>query len=453
MSKVSNQGRAKFYRLLANFYETDVANDLLLKGFSEQQLHNFIEMAADYFDLDDKHGINFRDLSFFLIELRSFLSNENSLQKGDLLSTLKDAFDKGDLKDIERILSDNKSVSDRLIFLLGKLYLAFSDINRAHQQFTLALQKNEKDWEYLESASETAWKTGDAELAYEYDIRKLQIAESKKDQKLISESCNDIAVSLKQLHKFDEALRYYEKSIEIDEELFGTDSIEVAVTLSNISVVLSEINEIDRAIACAEKAVKIGEKNLSQSDKRLLAWKSTLAGTLYLAGNIEDAIAMMKSVLQLTEEKYPSDYSVNARRLINYSKMVETQGNYNEALDLLLRALSLSEKYHGQNAIPTRTVLNRLGKIYDNLGRSDSALDVLNKALEISKANEKTDLAYAATLNNISVVLASRGNYDDAISYMDHALGLRSELLGAEHPLTIASRENFELMKTAETQN
>lgn len=66
------------------------------------------------------------------------------------------------------------------------------------------------------------------------------------------------------------------------------------------------------------------------------------------------------------------------------------------------------------------------------------ALDLKERAL--GPENSST----INTINNLGVLLYSKGEYDEALSYVHRALEIRDHALGPEHLDTVRSRENVD---------
>ncbi len=81
------------------------------------------------------------------------------------------------------------------------------------------------------------------------------------------------------------------------------------------------------------------------------------------------------------------------------------------------------------------TILNNIAVVLESRGDYDGALEKHNEALSIDEAYFGRNHPNVATgLNNIAVVLKSRGDYDGALEKLNEALGIDEAYYGRNHP-------------------
>lgn len=196
------------------------------------------------------------------------------------------------------------------------------------------------------------------------------------DIKTTAEAFNYKGVILDEMKSYEEAVKYYDKSIAINP---GRSYI-----YNNKGVSMLNLKRYEEALQCFNKALDIDPSSKLASDNKNIVMKI------------------------INENKV----AVNADQL--YEKGVELYNSkkYSEALECFDKVVVLS---------PSADAYNYRGLVLRNLNRYDEALENYNKALEI---NPK----YALVYNNIGAAYHNQGKYEEALKYYYKALDLEPDL-------------------------
>jgi tetratricopeptide (TPR) repeat protein len=189
--------------------------------------------------------------------------------------------------------------------------------------------------------------------------------------------------SLDSLGRYDEAIRCYEKALEIDPRY--------AAAWNNKGSSLDCLGRYDEAIRCCEKALEIDPRNAA-------AWTNK-GSSLDSLGRYDEAIRCCEKALEID----PQD----AAAWNNKGLSLKNLGRYDEAIRCYEKALEID---------PRRAdAWTNKGSSLDSLGRYDEAIRCYEKALEI-------DPRRAAVWNNKGASLGSLGRYDEAVRCFEKAL-------------------------------
>jgi len=186
------------------------------------------------------------------------------------------------------------------------------------------------------------------DLALEYNLRALNIAENSNYEKETGNLLNNIGSIYRKLSKYDLALDYYKRSLSIRESI--NDSIGVGGSYSNIGDMFDAKNNLDSAIAYYNIAIKI--------NRLTKKWN-------YLAVSLSN---LSYTYLKVGKEKL--------------------------ALENAYQGLEINES-HGYLK-GTISTLNMIGVIYSRIGNVDKAIEYYNKSKGAAiKADIKANIARA----------------------------------------------------------
>ena len=172
----------------------------------------------------------------------------------------------------------------------------------------------------------------------------------KRNTKYVGECYFYIADALSRAKKFDEAIEFYEKTINVKPEIYAS--------YNALSDIYRSRNEFDKAIAVARQGLKFFPKdsNLYTS----LAWYYSLAD------RPQDAIVAAKSAINLAPDQYMA--YTNLCRAHNDAK------DYQQAITTCNTALKL-------NPGDGETYLY-MARAYEFLKQTDKSLDLYKKAVD-----------------------------------------------------------------------
>jgi CHAT domain-containing protein/Tfp pilus assembly protein PilF len=271
--------------------------------------------------------------------------------------------------------------------------------------------------------------------------------------------------------RYQEALSYYQKSLNIFKEFNNQQNM--AVVMSNIGLAYFSLHQYEKALPYFEESLKISKDLGNLGNQQLISFNSGIIATLYaLLGQPEKLIPYMEdsapfweqilasfktkgdqqntaqflyilggSYLLIGEEEKALSYSEEAlkifRRINNRKKIVEcldllgtvylTTIKFEEARDCHEEALKIAEELNNQEYIAKS--LSSIGQFYGSgyAGQFDKALSYQEKALEIRrKLNIQKDIAHS--LERMGNVYERLGQYDKALACFEEALKIDQEL-------------------------
>ena len=135
------------------------------------------------------------------------------------------------------------------------------------------------------------------------------------------------------------------------------------------------------------------------------------------------------------------DWQVEAARYIG-----NFLGDYERVLNIYEPTLEYCKEHYGELHEKTAALYNNIGGAYSGKGQYDNALEYLNKAREIrEKVLDQHHPDLATTYSNIGVIYDNKGQYDKALEYLNKAREIREKVLDPQHPDLATTYNNIGL--------
>jgi tetratricopeptide (TPR) repeat protein len=164
-----------------------------------------------------------------------------------------------------------------------------------------------------------------------------------------------------------------------------------------------------------------------------------LEALYYAQGKYEQAEPLCKRALAIQEQQLGPEHPTTVRSLDNLAALYQAQGKYEQAEPLYQRALAIRERQWGPEHPNTAVILNNLATLYDERKMYEQAEPLYKRVLAIQEKLGSEHFHMAITLNNLALLYAERGKYAEALPLYVRALEVQEKLLGAEHPIAIAT--------------
>jgi CHAT domain-containing protein/Tfp pilus assembly protein PilF len=270
-----------------------------------------------------------------------------------------------------------------------------------------------------------------------YEIRIGELRVATDTDRALHDARKQFEESLKLLGagKYDEALPFAERVLEIRERLLGTEHPDVAASIDNLAGIYNGRGEYVKASPLYKRALDIREKALGKDHPLTAISLNNLAELYYYQGKYAEAELLYKRALDIREEALGKDHPLTAESLNNLALVYEDQGKYAEAEPRLKRALDIWEKALGKDHQETANGLNNLASIYQGQGKYVESEPLLKRALDIwEKTLGKDHPNNAVGLDSLAEVYRTLGKYAEAEPLYKRALDIREKARGKDHP-------------------
>jgi len=136
---------------------------------------------------------------------------------------------------------------------------------------------------------------GKYEEALQYYLRALEIRENKLgvDHPDVAGTLNNIGVVYYNQGKYEEALQYYLRDLEISEKKLGVDHPDVATTLNNIGVVYYNQDKYEEALKYHLRALEIREKKLGSGHPSTITTRKNVEAIRQAESSTSDGFCLV----------------------------------------------------------------------------------------------------------------------------------------------------------------
>ncbi len=266
---------------------------------------------------------------------------------------------------------------------------------------------------------------------------------------------NNLGLVVERQGDFANAELLLRRALAIKEKAAGRDNPDTAVTLANLARVL------DRQGRSGQFVQQVQSQGRQVAASGAGAQASTQGAAESATPDASQAENLHRSALEVHEKQLGPEHPTTLATLTNLGNVMLLQGKFREAERIFRRVLSAREKGlppdHPDIALSLNNVANTLfeqskqdetggpaalgaapgrrARIEVGLTRQASETETLyRRALAIQERLQAAGGgAMAATLNNLAVLLAGRGRFDEALPLHQRALSIAEQSLGPAH--------------------
>ena len=389
------------------------------------------------------------------------------------------------------ILNGELIKADSLIKSKGNMEERSVELDRIHEANTKEEAKLEQSKKYeaktLEDFAADCYSLFEiCKLKHENDSAAYWLElRASKDTTNVEWACDAAEFISDYLSKFDEALQYFNKSLQTCLLLFGEYNPDVAKLYNNIGQIYSLIGDDEKALELIEKSIAISKhfEGLLLTDS---APYNNMACSYYNLGQTEKAISYFEKAIEIDFRVYGEGHVNLATTYNNLGIINDNNNRFEDALEFYRKALDIYIKNYGENNLNVANTYNNIGMSYFNQMKYDEALVYLNKALTIQESildtihkdigisynniasaygelgdvqkcmeyREKSlkiktaiygenSLEIAYDYNNMGVMLQRQGKYEESLEFQNQAYQIRKSILGEDHIQTLYSYYNI----------
>ncbi|CAF1467839.1 unnamed protein product [Adineta ricciae] len=236
--------------------------------------------------------------------------------------------------------------------------------------------------------------------------------------------------------KNDEALLFYDKSLEIQQRTLVTDHILLITTHSSIGLVHDHMASYSTALQSYEKALQVMRENLFNPNSHMWATIHNNIAMLYeRMGNYSKAVQFHRDAIQIGKKTFPLNHPHLAYFYNNASVTYTNMGHYKKALELCQKSVKIREATLPQNHPNLAIAYSNIGRIFGHLGENSKALEYFKKALQIVEVPLTSNPYFLAMIYiNFGHVYTNMGHYFEALRYHSRSLQKLEEVLPSNHP-------------------
>jgi nephrocystin-3 len=340
------------------------------------------------------------------------------------------------------------NVPERKYDLLG-YWLALGGrepMERAYRKSVAALQPDDDNPEVtadtLESLAEFMVLSGSFDAAEQLLHRALELRLCSDDGSLATANCRRLLGELFVLRgKYAKAEEYLSMALKTQEQVLGSDTVDVAESLQVLGVIHYRRQDYDQAITVLRRALGILERRLGRDHPLTSRYTGTL-GAIYMGKrDLHQAELLFTRALENAERSYGSNHPQTATYVNNLGALFNEQGRLDDAITYFQRALQIYERLLGPSHPHVAVTLNNLCHLLKRQGRFDEAEAGMRRAIAIDEEVLGPDHAEITNkLNQLGHLLREVGRNTEAEGMYRRGLAICLEHPGIDHPATIKQR-------------
>ncbi|CAF1434436.1 unnamed protein product, partial [Rotaria sordida] len=250
------------------------------------------------------------------------------------------------------------------------------------------------------------------------------------------------------LGQYNEAIKFYQKSLDIKEKTLPPNHPDLAASYNNIGAVYFNMGEYSKALSSHERALEIKKIALPPNHPDLAASYNNIGAVYFNMGEYSKALSSYERSLEIRKIALPPNHPDLASSYNNIGNVYYNMGEYSKALSSYERSLEIKKIALPPNHPSLAASYNNIGMVYDNMGEYSKALSSYERSLEIRKiALPPNHPDLAASYNNIGSVYNNMGEYSKALSYYEKAQDIWKKSLPSNHPHIALVKRNIDIVK------
>lgn len=244
-----------------------------------------------------------------------------------------------------------------------------------------------------------------------------------------------------EMERYDEAEQILERTLEIREERFGTESRFLIPTLVQLAKLTIIYGDFTKAYDFITRAMKLAKEEYTENSIVFTNAQEVEADYYSAIGDYERATTILEKVIAKREEMLNKTH-ISVAQALNRLALVRFYAEvpWEELEPLLTRAAEIVSENLGKKSPVYAENLKNAALIYTDLGEPEKALANLREALSIWESLDGEKSANAA---EIQVLLAEAllriGSFAEALENIEKSKKTYKKILGKEHRKYIAA--------------
>lgn len=237
---------------------------------------------------------------------------------------------------------------------------------------------------------------------------------------------------------------FFQEAINIQKELSGSQNNFYANLLNNYALVCQSKGEFRKAAELLEESISIKEDLLGSEHPDYLAALSNIGLLYFEEGKYAQARPILELVVEIQRDKWGTEHPAMINSYLNLARLEIQTGNYPEAEPLLQQALRLSVEHFGETHPEHAKVQLEMANFYFTLGNFVTAKPILLESQQVlldSYGAFYPDLATA--YQSLAALYEAQDSVTLAEQYYQKALNIDINTLGKQHPSYAATLSNL----------
>ncbi len=237
------------------------------------------------------------------------------------------------------------------------------------------------------------------------------------------------------LGHFNDAMQQYDLAATTLRETYSENHPFFSIIYNNMGVVHAKLASHKQALSYFKKTQQIDEQRATNNELELAGIYHNLGALYYLENDDERALEYLSRALRLNSNQLGEQDASIAKLYSDIGLVYKEKKEYTEALSYFQRALHI---YSKQSDTPNQAMAeayHNIGTLYSEQGNYELALRILNKTLEINnQLFSESTFKRGKLYNDIGNVYFQQKDYQTSISYYIQATPIIKKYVGKHHP-------------------
>ena len=257
---------------------------------------------------------------------------------------------------------------------------------------------------------------------------------SNYDEKKYNQLLIEYARFLYDYAYYREAEEIYLRQINHSKILYGEENLIIADSYNNIGLVYKSFSRYDKALEYFYKALNIFEQ-LDSNNPSLAISYNGIGAVYHKKADYDKALEYYNRAFNHRKLFLGEKHADTAKALNNIGTVYYRKGEYDKALEYYKIALAIKCSVLGNMHRSIAISYNNIGETYDKIGNKNLALDYYNKALTIrEQVLGKEHPSTAFSYDDIGIYFKAINKYAKAFRFCSKALAIRKHVYGLNHP-------------------
>jgi tetratricopeptide (TPR) repeat protein len=202
------------------------------------------------------------------------------------------------------------------------------------------------------------------------------------------------------LGKYKEAITYYEKALEIQQQSLPPNHPSLAMSYNNIGNVYHNMGEYSKALSSYEKALEIKQQSLPPNHPNLAVSYNNIGNVYSNMGEYSKALSSYEEALEIQQQSLPPNHPDLATSYGNIGAVYHEMGEYSKALSSHEKALEIRQQSLPPNHPDLAMSYNNIGNVYYRMGEYSKALSFYQRAVDIGEQSLPSNHPYLQKWRN-----------------------------------------------------
>ena len=277
----------------------------------------------------------------------------------------------------------------------------------------------------------------------------LQDAIAKKDENVKDVEIASVYHSLGYVYdeqgEYTKALEYYNKALEVNENILGANHPNTTTTLNNIAQIYTVLGNYDKALVIFKKLIKIEKSTIGENHYEFAVNYNNIGLVYFHKGDYDRALEYYFEALRIYKKHLRNSHHNIVTTLLNISTSYHYKGLldekfFDESLKYADEAINLSDREYPDII----WLYNNKATVFYKRKDYKNAILNCNLGLSICKKTLNSQHHYYADIHyTFGLIYSDQNKIPESVQSLTKAYTIAESVLGIKHELTLRIKEDL----------